>query len=279
MFKSQTSNVCIDIGGTNTRVALIENNEITKLRKFSTNKDPFENFKEISDLIRNWQFTAIGISTAGPVLANGIYGQLPNLPKYQGFNIYRAFEQYNVPIVIEKDANCSAYAVHQCEDISTLYITISTGIGGGLVVNNELYKGCSNNALELHKIQTRDGVSLEAVCSGPGIYQTALNAGLDVSDPAGVFKLAETNTTARKIIDNAAVVLANAIVNVEAILNPSTIVFGGSVVQNNVNYFNLIRSKIERKIGTSTNIKLAIDSESSALLGINKILRREHEVI
>lgn len=279
MFKSLTSNVCIDIGGTNTRVALIEDNNIVELKKFPTNENPNENFQMIINVINKWQFNAIGISTAGPIFENGVYGKLPNLPKYENFNIYSAFAMYNVPITIEKDANCSAYAEHQSEDYSTLYITVSTGIGGGFVVNNEIFKGSTNNALEIHKFQSKDGINIEDVCSGPGIYKTAVAAGLDVNDTADVFRLFESSKIADDIINNSIEVLATAISNIDAILNPTTIVFGGSVVQNNLKYYELLKLKIQQKIGNNRNIKLSNDSESSTLLGINKILRRENEFI
>lgn len=279
MFKSHVSNVCIDIGGTNTRVALIDNEQIVDIKKFPTNQDPQLNFQLITKVIDKWKFSAIGVSTAGPILENGIYGQLPNLPKYQGFDIYHAFDRYKVPIVVAKDANCSAYAEHQSADHSTLYITISTGIGGGFVVDNQIYHGSSNNALELHRLKTPTGISIEDICSGPAIYQSAISAGLKVNTTADVFELAITNTVANEIIIYSVDVLASAVANVEAILNPTTIIFGGSVVQNNPNYYQLLRVKIQDKMASNPQIKLATDSESSTLYGINKLLRSENESI
>lgn len=271
MSKFTTNNLCLDIGGSNTRVALICNGKIIKLEKFPTFKDPKQNFTQITHTVKHWEFNKIGISTAGPISNELIYGKLPNLPKWNGFELKRVFPN-NIPLVVENDANCAARYEHQDAVGSTLFVTVSTGIGGGFIHEGKLFKGVSGNELELHKYRVENGVGIETVASGTGIYNQAKFAGLAVKSTKEVFELADSNSVARQIIENAANNLSLMIANIIALLNPSKLVIGGSVVTNNQRFYELIKNQILCLIEGTLVIRQPSEPDYNTLLGINKLL-------
>lgn len=274
MSKSITSNVCIDIGGTYTRIGLISNQQIKEVIKFETLKDPKQNFTKIKQLIEGYRHLPIGISTAGPISTQLVYGQLPNLPQWEGFDLAAEFTDYRL-YVVENDANCSAVCEHHPDYKSTLFLTISTGIGGGFVYSNQLFKGISSNELEVHNYKLENGQSIEAVSSGTGIYNQAIAQGLAVSNTKQVFEMAATSAIAKQIIDQALAHLCTMICNLIAILNPGQLVLGGSVVTNNHQFFEQLQTKIAATIVVECPIKVAVEPEYSPLLGVNKLLEEQ----
>jgi len=131
---------------------------------------------------------AAGISAPGPIdAAAGVVTDPPNLPGWHDVAVARMFsDRLGVPSVLENDANCGAVGEHQFGagrgSRHMIYVTISTGIGGGIIIDNELYAGASGAAGELgHLIVESDGPRcganhpgcLEAYASGTGIARRA----------------------------------------------------------------------------------------------------------
>ena len=131
---------------------------------------------------------AVGVSAPGPIdTAEGIVTDPPNLPGWHDVPLARLFsKEVGVPAVLENDANCGAVGEHQFGAgrgfRHMIYVTISTGIGGGIIIDNELYAGASGAAGELgHIIVASEGPQcgaghagcLEAFAAGSGIARQA----------------------------------------------------------------------------------------------------------
>jgi glucokinase len=131
---------------------------------------------------------AAGISAPGPIdWAEGIVTDPPNLPGWHDVPLAQQFTaRSGVRSILENDANCGAVGEHAYGAgrgyQHMIYVTISTGIGGGLIIDNELYRGASGAAGELgHIIVAEDGRTcgakhpgcLEAFASGSGIARRA----------------------------------------------------------------------------------------------------------
>jgi glucokinase len=131
---------------------------------------------------------AIGISAPGPIdAATGVITDPPNLPGWHNVPLARILrEQLGVPAVLENDANCGAVGEHSFGAgrgfRHMIFVTISTGIGGGIIIDNELYAGASGAAGELgHIAVSVDGPAcgaghvgcLEAFASGTAIAARA----------------------------------------------------------------------------------------------------------
>ncbi len=195
--------VGIDIGGTKlaTVVADKDGNILQKVRKpTESEKGPryavqllLEMVDEAIDLagLRREDISGIGVSCGGPLdTKTGIIYSPPNLPGWDALPLKEMIEsEFHIPTVIENDANASALAEARFGGGRgydyVLYMTMSTGIGGGIVANGEIYHGANDSAGEVgHQILLPDGPlcgcgqygCLEALCSGPAIARRAQEA-------------------------------------------------------------------------------------------------------
>ena len=151
----------VDIGATKTWLARLEGNTLIKSKKIKTNKNPAEFLSDLRALIKEFlgddekRIKAIGIGAPGPLdIQNGIFGKLPNLEAWDGFEIGREMKvQYRVPVRVQNDANAAALGEALYGGgrgySSVFYITISTGIGGGFVLDKKIINRSNNLAGEI----------------------------------------------------------------------------------------------------------------------------------
>lgn len=143
-----------------------------------------------------------------------------------------------LPAVLGNDADVAGLAealVGAGKGLSPIfYITIGSGIGGGLIVKGEIYRGCGRGAAEIGHLRmptlSPDGtlryVPLESIASGWGI-QTGARMERSAKEIAAAADAGDTS--ALTILDHARVALAEAISQVIALLCPRRIVIGGGV--------------------------------------------------
>jgi glucokinase len=101
------------------------------------------------------ELAAVGVALPGPIdRARGAVVAPPNLPGWRDVPVREVLERdLGVPVHIENDANAAALAEWRygagrgCDDL--VYLTMSTGIGGGLVLGGRLYTGLGGNAGEI----------------------------------------------------------------------------------------------------------------------------------
>lgn len=239
----------VDIGGTQTRVALVdEAGKIHSKKNFKTyGHDPIKNLNEINMLIKsfNVDVVGVGVSCPGPLdLKKGIVLTPPNLPGWHNFHLKDESEKImDLPVYVENDANLAGLAealkgAGQGKEV-VQYLTISTGIGGGLTINEKIYQGVNGFAQEMaNSILWKDGPqqsflkkgSLESISSGTAITKRANEKGLKVEHAGQVNDLALTgNKDAIEIMNEAKEYLANMLGIIIALLDPSIIVLGGGV--------------------------------------------------
>ena len=192
--------VGIDIGGTKlaTVVADKTGHILGKVRKPTfSEKGPeyairllFDMVREVVNLagLEQASISAIGVSCGGPLdTKTGIVYSPPNLPGWDALPLKAKLEsEFQVPVTIENDANASALAEFRFGGgrgyNAVLYMTMSTGIGGGIVIDGQVYHGANDSAGEVgHQILLPNGPRcgcgkqgcLEALCSGPAIARRA----------------------------------------------------------------------------------------------------------
>jgi glucokinase len=202
---------------------------------------------------------AAGVSAPGPIDADdGVITDPPNLPGWHNVPLTRILrERLGVPVVLENDANCQGLAEHEFGAgrgyRHMVFVTISTGVGGGIIIDNELYVGASGAAGEIgHIAVAADGPvcgaghvgCLEAFASGTAIAQRAEdliaagqlprtariaehNPPLDASD---VYRASEEGETeAGAIIERAGRYLGIGLASLINAFNPQAIVIGGGL--------------------------------------------------
>ena len=192
--------VGIDIGGTKlaTVVADSTGHILNKVRKPTlAERGPEYALQLLFDMVRatielagleQGAISAIGVSCGGPLdTKTGIVYSPPNLPGWDALPLKAQLEsEFQIPVIIENDANASALAEYRFGGgrgyNAVLYMTMSTGIGGGIILDGQVYHGANDSAGEVgHQILLPDGPScgcgkrgcLEALCSGPAIARRA----------------------------------------------------------------------------------------------------------
>jgi len=135
----------VDLGGSNMRVALIENNKILKYLKEKTPSKSKDLINLMDGLIKGLmskEVRAIGVASPGP-LANGIIRNPPNIP-LKNFNLKAHLQKkFKKKVEIANDASCVALAEARlgCKKKNFFILTLGTGIGGGIIINGEPYNG------------------------------------------------------------------------------------------------------------------------------------------
>ena len=282
----------IDIGGTNTRIALIdEAYEIIERIQFPTDvNNPQATLQKIQEAVQGFSvaIAGVGLSCPGPLdLKQGIILDTPNLKGgWHGLAVSKELSaRLKVPVFLENDANlaCLAEAVlGQGKDYSYVqFLTISTGLGSGLVIDKKIYQGAHGFAHEIANIPLwRNGPShgsiypggVEAICSGTAITTRAVNAGLDVQHAGDVYSLAcSQNQTAIDIMEDAKEYLANTIAIIYAFVDPEIVILGGSVAIKIPRFVEDVEQRVKTKV--YPNIRPLVKvvktnlSEDSGLLG------------
>ena len=260
--------VGVDVGGTNTRVALIDDTfQIVKKEQFLTDReDVWDTIFKIKDAAARFQVQTqgVGISCPGPLdLMSGTVLTPPNLPGWHNIAIERELSKaLGVPVFLENDANlaCLAEAAAGAgRDVRFVqFLTISTGVGAGFCMDKKIYHGSRGYAQEVaNSILWKNGPSqgnlkegsVEAVSSGTAIVKRAEEAGLSVKHAGDVYQLAlGGNLKAQEIMEDAYEYLSNFIGILYGVLDPDLFVLGGSVALKIPGFIKEIQNRTEQKV-------------------------------
>ncbi len=254
----------IDIGGTNIKMGLFSNGKLISDHSISTKKiNNGENIlKEISDFIikhhqqNNIPLTnlkGIGFGVPGPVKNNFII-RCPNLGWESKYLVpeFKEIFQVNLPIFVGNDADLAAYGEYNQLNIkeNILFVTLGTGVGGGLIIEDKILEGSNGAAGEIGHIKVDyDNPQkcscglvgcLETVCSISGlsylgqklydkkIFKTALRE-FELK-PIEVFKAAKKgDELGLEIIKLYSSYLAQGIANIAITVDPNVVIIGGGI--------------------------------------------------
>jgi len=202
------------------------------------------------------KINGIGIGAPGPIdYEKGIVVEAPNLPGWKRVRLKEIFQRkYKIPVYVDNDANCAALAEAWFgagrNARHFLYMTVSTGIGGGIVINKKIYRGANGSAGEFgHMVIDSKGPRcgcghighLEAYASGTAIRRRTGMRALAVELAAR-----QGDKKAQKIIQEIASYLAIGIANLVNIFNPEMIVIGGGLSNMRELLFNPIRKEFKK---------------------------------
>ncbi len=209
----------------------------------------------------------------------------PNLPGMNGLPLEEMLRaKLGVEVLAENDANAAALgearlgAGRGCSDL--VFVTVSTGIGAGLITGGRIYRGGKGFAGELgHMAVKHDGElcgcgrrgCLETVSSGTAIAREAKkaveqgivtilgeNKHAEITAPDVFAAAAKGDAVALSIIKDAADCLGIGLVNVVNLLNPELIVIGGGVAEAGESFLSPLRQTIASRavIPAARSVKL-----------------------
>lgn len=259
--------------------------------------------------LRVGDIAGVGIGSPGPVdIERGMVIQAPNLSWRDVPIVSLVEERLGIPCLLDNDANLGALAEYRFGAgrgfESVVYVTVSTGIGAGLILDGRLYRGVQGRAGELgHMVMIEDGPlcgcgsrgCLEAVASGTAIARQARERAAKVGDgillelaggdygriTASVVAEADRlgDPIARWAIDSAIRYLGLGLSTLVNVLNPHVIVVGGGVSLLGDRLFvplrEAIRSHTMGDLGDSLHIAPAELGNDSCLLGAVSLVLEE----
>ena len=224
----------IDLGGSNVRCGLVEAGNVVKRLSEPCRSDQaegvvLEQLKELILRLLNPSVTGIGIGVPSVVdVQKGIVYNVANIPSWVEVHLKDIFEaEFKLPVYVNNDANCFALGEHRCGAgqpyRNILGVTLGTGVGAGIVIDNKLYNGSNTGAGEIGCLPYLEH-TLEYYCGS-------------------AFFVEYYRTTGKEALERAAIGDANALkiwrefgkhigMLVKIILftyDPDAIIFGGSI--------------------------------------------------
>lgn len=228
----------------------------------------------IHELLQGEQPAAIGVSFGGPVNASTGYVRLSHhVPGWENTPISSLLEvEYGVPVSVDNDANVAALGEHrfgagQGYD-SFMYITVSTGVGGGWILNGRPWRGAEGMAGEIgHMVVDPAGPlclcgkrgCVERLASGPYIAQqvreclqrspqkgqvlrTLVGDNFEAITAQMVSQAAaQGDELASEVLERAGWALGVGIGNVANLMNPQRFVLGGGVTASGDRFWEVVR--------------------------------------
>jgi glucokinase len=263
--------LAIDVGGTKTAVGLVDSAET--LVRTSTLPTPSGDADAVWAVVERLiietttgiDVRGVGISSAGPIhVSTGTVSPI-NIAGWRDFPVVDRVAAVlpGVPVRLGGDGLCMALGEHRQGAGRgaqfLLGMVVSTGVGGGLVLDGAPYDGATGNAGHVgHVVVELDGEPcpcgglgcVETVASGPGIAKWARDHGWAAPPDAGAKELAEAANTGNELaalaFHRSATALAAMIASVAAVCDLDLVVIGGGVSKAGPLLFDPLREALDR---------------------------------
>jgi len=275
--------IVADVGGTHIRAACFpaQSQKPTIVKRINT-KGPGTPHDRLINLItdiipKDEEIAAITVAAPGPTDPyEGIILEAPNIPGWTNLPLKKLLqEQFNVPVAIGNDANLAALGEWRfgagIGHHHLVYITVSTGIGGGVIIDNQLLLGSHGLAAELgHITVIPDGPlcscgqrgHLEAVTSGPAIarwVEQELSQGIPSKLPVNrpitakdvALAASQGDELAQAALARGGTYLGIAIADYLHVFNPSVVIIGGGVSKSGEAFFGPLRTAMSEHVLSS----------------------------
>jgi glucokinase len=287
-LKSKRFAIGVDLGGTRIRAALVNDQGqiLSRLERPTLVEEGVSSIMRrmvglVRDIISHSplqirDIQGIGIGSAGQIdpWRGIVLSATPNLPGWGGVPLAeRVQEAFGLPVCVDNDANAAAWGEKQFgagQGLAHLIcVTIGTGIGGGLILDGQLYHGAIGVAGEIGHLTVKlDGPPcncgsfgcLEAYAAGPAIVaraQKAVRAGAqtaltqmtnnepeDITGPLIAQAAAEGDPLASQIMRETGRYIGAGLAGLVNVLNPERIIVGGGVAQAGSSLLEPIRRTV-----------------------------------
>ena len=299
----------IDLGGTSLRAAVVDANGgiagfVTGATEASRGPDAVIDriVTALHDSLARAsvdiaEVAAVGIGAPGPLdWQTGVIHEAPNLPGWREVSLVdRVAEAVGLPTFLENDANAAALAERQYGvgqgALNMLYVTVSTGVGGGLILDGQLWHGAYGSAGEFgHMTVDFDGPlcdcgnrgCVEALAAGPDIaawvgqqiaagHASVLHGQADLTGRDVVEAAQQGDALAVSALARAGRAVGFGVINVAHLVNLDMVVIGGGIANAGALLFDPLRATVRAHLLESTAPYLRIEpwslGENVGLLG------------
>lgn len=258
--------LAIDIGGTKFSMALFQDGRMICRESEETRRDGGREWmvEQILSIARKWggnmSFDRCGIGFGGPVdFPAQTVALSTHVSGWQGFPLVAVLQdELGVPAVMDNDANAGAlgeakYGAGIGYD-PLFYITISTGIGGGLIAGGTVYRGADSYAGEIGHITVKPGGPV-CLCGANGCLER-MCAGIWMESDYG--KTAKELMTDPAFVRNYVVDLALGLKSAIMLLNPARIVIGGGISKAGEALFGPLRAELRTQITSWSRARIDV---------------------
>jgi glucokinase len=284
----------IDLGGTTVTAGVVEGTEISALRTIPTcNERSAGDILEsicglISTLASDFDITAIGVGVpvpAGPETDRLIPSE--NLPTMGNFPLKSLLEErFHLPVALENDARCMALGEFRAGALqgfrNCVCLTLGTGLGCGIIINGELYRGSRYAAGEIWNIPLDSGILLEESVSVGGLKAICGKISGEEIEPYVLHRrFIDGDIKAAEIFERYGEALGRAAVIVLSLLDPDKIAIGGGIARSFTAFHGGLARTVEKNWGKEGAEKIvpAALLERAAVLGAAELAGKSLNLI
>lgn len=263
--------LAIDIGGTMIKYGLVSSDgKILSTNKIKTGASKGLNniLNKIDNIFKGYkENNPVGIAVSGTGQINGMIGKViggnPIIPNWIGTNLVKILEEkYNLPAVLENDVNCVALGekwIGAGKDLSNfICLTIGTGIGGGIILNNQLFRGENFVAGEFGHTLIKKG-EFEQFASTTALIRLVKEKTGKILNGKEIFDLEKKEIVEyQEVISEWIENLTDGLSSIVYCFNPANIILGGGVIEQGEPLINRIKNSLFKKIGLQFKEKLNI---------------------
>ena len=263
--------LAIDIGGTMIKYGLVSSDgKILSTNKIKTGASKGLNniLNKIDNIFKGYkENNPVGIAVSGTGQINGMIGKViggnPIIPNWIGTNLVKILEEkYNLPAVLENDVNCVALGekwIGAGKDLSNfICLTIGTGIGGGIILNNQLFRGENFVAGEFGHTLIKKG-EFEQFASTTALIRLVKEKTGKILNGKEIFDLEKKEIVEyQEVISEWIENLTDGLSSIVYCFNPANIILGGGVIGQGEALINRIKNSLFKKIGLQFKEKLNI---------------------
>lgn len=280
--------VSIDIGGTSIKHGILDKNIkfITSGEIATEAQKGGKNILEkviniVSEYKKEYTLSGVCISTAGMVDCEKgeIIHASDLIPNYTGTQIKKTLEDiFSIPCEVENDVNCAGLAEYFSGSAKgtsiSLCLTIGTGIGGSIIINDRVFHGFSGSACEVGYMNMFKGKFEDLGATSILVKKVAKlkNCSENHIDGKLIFEMAKNNDEdCIKAIDEMVDILGMGIANICYVINPEVVVLGGGIMAQKDYLYDKIRLSLDKylipTISSKTKLEFAKNQNKAGMLG------------
>ncbi|MCU1260808.1 MAG: hypothetical protein JWO80_3693 [Bryobacterales bacterium] len=254
--------LAIDIGGTKFSVALFQNDTMIRRETHPTDAAGGRDWMlgRIEEVVTGWPFDRCGVGFGGPVAFGEQRVALStHVGGWKDFYLCRYLEErFGVPVVMDNDANVGAMgeglfgAGRGCSPL--FYMTLSTGIGGGILMNGRVQRGADSWAGEIGHMNI-EPEGPECLCGSNGCFER-MCCGLWLERDYG--KPARELLQEPEFVRGYVVRLARGLKACIMLLNPARIVIGGGIAKAGDSLFEPLRASLRKQVTAWSGARLDV---------------------
>jgi glucokinase len=311
-----------DIGGTKVKTVICDlsgniiNTSSIKTSHYLENGLLKQIAKEVECMLQKSgirQDQVLGLGAGVPGITDtetGVVFEAPSLNWVRYPFVTEAKRYFPFPIYVDNDVNAAAVGEQWLGNArnkkNVLFMAVGTGIGSGIIINNQLYRGASGAAGEMGYMVTdkndmknefkpifhrygylesvAGGMSIgkrltEMVRENPEHPQHEQAKQTELSGETAFTLAKKGDETAKTVVDQAIEHLAYGIVNAASLLNPEAIILGGGVLKSADYILPRVREIVNQYLPSSVELKTAHLGESAGVLGAVSLFLREHDSV